>query len=112
MFGCAKQPGVVYRSLKDILGDGESEAATTAGAGGGERPVKCYICTSYGAWLPKGNFHKWMFSVRLRLTMDGGLPKRRIVQVRPLVPSGFRYESKVTLSCFGNWHTKVMEYFS
>lgn len=32
MFGCAKQPGIVYRSLKDILGDGESEAA-----GGSER---------------------------------------------------------------------------
>ncbi|XP_023000467.1 kinesin-like protein KIN-10A [Cucurbita maxima] len=31
MFGCAKQPGIVYRSLKDILGDVESEAA------GGER---------------------------------------------------------------------------
>lgn len=27
MFGCAKQPGIVYRSLKDILGDGENEAA-------------------------------------------------------------------------------------
>lgn len=38
MFGCAKQPGIVYRSLKDILGDGESEAATVAGAGGGDRP--------------------------------------------------------------------------
>ncbi|XP_023006317.1 kinesin-like protein KIN-10A [Cucurbita maxima] len=36
MFGCAKQPGIVYRSLKDILGDGESEADTAAGAGGGE----------------------------------------------------------------------------
>lgn len=23
MFGCCKQPGIVYRSLKDILGDGE-----------------------------------------------------------------------------------------
>lgn len=23
MFGCSKQPGIVYRSLKDILGDGE-----------------------------------------------------------------------------------------
>ncbi|XP_038907023.1 kinesin-like protein KIN-10A [Benincasa hispida] len=37
MFGCAKQPGIVYRSLKDILGDGESEAATAVGEGGGER---------------------------------------------------------------------------
>lgn len=25
MFGCSKQPGIVYRSLKDILGDGEEE---------------------------------------------------------------------------------------
>ncbi|KAL0551190.1 hypothetical protein IC582_010276 [Cucumis melo] len=37
MFGCAKQPGIVYRSLKDILGDGENEAASTAGVDGGER---------------------------------------------------------------------------
>ncbi|GLT99333.1 hypothetical protein SLE2022_167760 [Rubroshorea leprosula] len=25
MFGCSKQPGIVYRSLRDILGDGEEE---------------------------------------------------------------------------------------
>lgn len=25
MFGCSKEPGIVYRSLKDILGDGEEE---------------------------------------------------------------------------------------
>lgn len=27
MFGCAKQPGIVYKSLKDILGDGGSDGA-------------------------------------------------------------------------------------
>lgn len=32
MFGCSKQPGIVYRSLRDILGDGDEE-----GNGGGER---------------------------------------------------------------------------
>ncbi|KAK9287853.1 hypothetical protein L1049_016295 [Liquidambar formosana] len=26
MFGCSKQPGIVYRSLKDILGEGEGES--------------------------------------------------------------------------------------
>ena len=26
MFGCSKQPGIVYRSLRDILGGGEEES--------------------------------------------------------------------------------------
>uniref|UniRef100_A0A1J3HQ84 Kinesin-like protein KIN-10A n=3 Tax=Noccaea caerulescens TaxID=107243 RepID=A0A1J3HQ84_NOCCA len=28
MFGCGKQPGIVYRSLKDILGDSEQDGVT------------------------------------------------------------------------------------
>ncbi|KAM1087216.1 hypothetical protein ACFX2B_012618 [Malus domestica] len=32
MFGCCKQPGIVYRSLKDILGDGEDDGGTAVGS--------------------------------------------------------------------------------
>ncbi|KAB1205325.1 Kinesin-like protein KIF11-B [Morella rubra] len=33
MFGCLKQPGIVYRSLRDILGDGEEESDSNGAPG-------------------------------------------------------------------------------
>lgn len=33
MFGCSKQPGIVYRSLKDILGDEEDDGEERVGVG-------------------------------------------------------------------------------
>lgn len=41
MFGCSKQPGIVYRSLKDILGGEEEEGAKT-----GEHGVGAFVQVS------------------------------------------------------------------
>lgn len=34
MFGCTKQPGIVYHALRDILGEGEGESSGNGDDGG------------------------------------------------------------------------------
>jgi len=40
MFGCSKQPGIVYRSLKDILGEGEE---WSEGSDGGRLKMGTFV---------------------------------------------------------------------